>query len=160
MESVEYFAIFGHHQAPGSLAIKTVNKFEVLCVGPCKPQRFNNTAGQPAPAMDCNSARLIQNHQIIILIDNPVFNLAYTLFRNGYLVLLCCTKGWDTNFFASSDSVTRLDSPTVNAYLALSDETIDTALGHPLEVTHEIVIDALTRAFGININQTNLFYLK
>ena len=111
-------------------------------------QRVDGTEGEPAAAVHGDAGRLGDEEEILVLAHDRVRQRVRQRVGHARLAARGHAQRRDAHLLAL-DQATRLpDAAPVDAYLALTDQTVDMALGHARRAADQEVVDPLAGLAG------------
>src|SRR5687768_5250468 len=118
-----------------------MRQLQELALRPRRTQRLDYPVADPAAAVDRDARRLVHHENRGVLVDDGEF-----LWLRGRLALRDPHRR-DAHAIPDLQPVIGLDPSAVDPDLAATQDAIDVALGHALQLAQQEVVDALGFAF-------------
>ena len=122
-------AAFRHYQATRSFPIDAMSQRQVPEVRPRMAQQLDDTMAYAAAAMHCDTGRLIQYQQALVLIEHPIEYIRRHLCRGRRAGRTDSSRG-NSYLIAFHELVFRFDPTAVDTHLTAPQQAIQAAFGH------------------------------
>src|SRR5574343_1316916 len=139
--------LFADQQDARRLAVKPVSQFQELGQRTLTSQRLDDAEADPATAMYCNTFRLVDDQQRIILEEDRQIDTLLGDLVDFILRLHRNPDRRNAQGVANAYAIGCINPPAIYPHLATAQDAINMALGNPLATPDEEVIKALALLF-------------
>jgi hypothetical protein len=144
-------AAAGQHQAAAGFAVESVGQFEVLARA-VLAQRVDHAPGQAAAGVHGHSSRLVEDQQVAAIEQDGLAELQANIFGDGMRLVWSGSGRWYPQLVAFFKARSRLGPAAVDPDLAGADHAVDRAARNALEQGHQVIVQALPAAVGIDLD--------